>query len=128
MYELCFYISCSPDAPKNVSVSVSVSGVIEQGSSVTLTCSSDANPPEVNYTWFHQNEDQPKATGQNYTIAKIQPDHSGNYTCSVQNTIGVRYSTFPLVVVAGNKLTDSFIQLLIHPLMCIYTDSQVIVQ
>ncbi|XP_042244940.1 uncharacterized protein LOC121881289 [Thunnus maccoyii] len=38
-------------APKVPSVSLSPSGEIEEGSSLTLACSSDANPA-ANYTWF----------------------------------------------------------------------------
>ncbi|KAK3530215.1 hypothetical protein QTP86_018252, partial [Hemibagrus guttatus] len=40
------------DRPKKVSLSFSPSGEIVEGSSVTLTCSSDANPPVKNYTWY----------------------------------------------------------------------------
>ncbi|CAL8398870.1 unnamed protein product [Arctogadus glacialis] len=38
------------DAPKTPSVTVSPSGEVEEGSSVTLSCSSDANPA-AKYTW-----------------------------------------------------------------------------
>ncbi|XP_037620241.1 B-cell receptor CD22-like isoform X2 [Sebastes umbrosus] len=40
--------------PKLPSVSVSPSGEIVEGSSVTLTCSSDANPA-ARYTWYKKN-------------------------------------------------------------------------
>ncbi|CAL8401720.1 unnamed protein product [Gadus morhua 'NCC'] len=43
------------NAPKTPSVTVSPSGEIEEGSSVTLSCSSDANPA-ANYTWFKKKE------------------------------------------------------------------------
>ncbi|KAM4611960.1 B-cell receptor CD22-like [Polymixia lowei] len=87
-------------APKNTSVLVSLSGEIEEGSSVTLTCSSDANPP-AKYTWYKENEDSPKASGQNYTITAIRSDHSGNYYCETHNDRGGGNSTLQSIVVTG---------------------------
>ncbi|XP_076583699.1 sialoadhesin-like [Chaetodon auriga] len=87
-------------APKLPSVSVSPSGEIVEGSSVTLSCSSDANPA-ANYTWYKENEDAPTASGQNFTIMNIRAEHSGNYSCEAQNRRGRHNSTLHLVVVAG---------------------------
>uniref|UniRef100_A0A3Q1GZB2 Ig-like domain-containing protein n=1 Tax=Anabas testudineus TaxID=64144 RepID=A0A3Q1GZB2_ANATE len=72
--------------PNLPSVSVSPSEIVE-GSSVTLTCSSDANPA-ANYTWYKENEESPKASGQIFTITDIRAEHSGNYYCEVQNSVG----------------------------------------
>uniref|UniRef100_A0A3P8TUE2 Ig-like domain-containing protein n=1 Tax=Amphiprion percula TaxID=161767 RepID=A0A3P8TUE2_AMPPE len=82
-------------APKLPSVSGSVSG---EGSSVTVTCSSDANPA-ANYTWYKENEDSPKASGQTFTISDDGHEQSGNYQCKVQNSRGHHSSTLHLVVV-----------------------------
>ncbi|XP_071360037.1 B-cell receptor CD22-like isoform X7 [Trachinotus anak] len=87
-------------APKLPSVSVSPSGEIVEGSSVTLTCSSDANPA-AKYTWYKENEDSPKASGQIFTITELRPEHSGNYYCEAQNTRGRHNSTLNLTVVAA---------------------------
>ncbi|XP_056224091.1 B-cell receptor CD22-like [Seriola aureovittata] len=87
-------------SPSLLSVSVSPSGEIVEGSSVNLTCSSDANPA-ANYTWYKENEDSPKASGQIFTITDLRPEHSGNYYCEAQNTRGRRNSTLNLTVVAG---------------------------
>ncbi|KAK9975607.1 hypothetical protein ABG768_020851, partial [Culter alburnus] len=59
------------------------------GRSVTLSCSSDANPPELNYTWYRDTEEhlKPVQTGQNLTINNTDPTHSGRYVCTAQNTI-----------------------------------------
>ncbi|XP_073330598.1 sialoadhesin-like [Pagrus major] len=87
-------------APKLPSVSVSPSAEIVEGSSVTLTCSSDANPA-ANYTWYKENEDSPKASGQIFTITDFRAEHSGNYYCEAQNSRGRHNSTLQLIVVAG---------------------------
>ncbi|XP_062282328.1 B-cell receptor CD22-like [Scomber scombrus] len=87
-------------APKLPSVSVSPSGEIIEGSSVNLTCSSDANPA-ANYTWYKENEDSPKASGQIFTITDVRPEHSGNYYCEAQNRRGRHNSTLHLIVVKG---------------------------
>ncbi|XP_028419993.1 B-cell receptor CD22-like [Perca flavescens] len=83
--------------PKITSVSVSPSGEIMEGSSVTLNCSSDANPA-ANYTWYKENEDSPKASGQIFTITDVRPEHSGNYYCEAQNSRGRQNSTLHLIV------------------------------
>ncbi|KAL7827695.1 hypothetical protein AOLI_G00308470 [Acnodon oligacanthus] len=55
-------------APRNMSVSVSPSGPVMLGSSVTLSCSSDGNPA-VNYTWYRENGEQIE-TGPSLTITE----------------------------------------------------------
>ncbi|XP_051801943.1 B-cell receptor CD22-like [Acanthochromis polyacanthus] len=84
-------------APKLPSVSVSPSGEIMEGSSVNLTCSSDANPAAT-YTWFKENEDSPLHSGQIFTVTDFTAEHSGNYYCEAQNTRGRHNSTFYLNV------------------------------
>ncbi|XP_047434048.1 pregnancy-specific beta-1-glycoprotein 1-like isoform X4 [Mugil cephalus] len=86
--------------PKLPSVSVSPSGEIVEGSSGTLTCSSDANPA-ANYTWYKENEDSPKASGQIFTITDFRPEHRGSYYCEAQNRRGRHNSTLHLVGVTG---------------------------
>uniref|UniRef100_A0A3B3DCV2 Ig-like domain-containing protein n=1 Tax=Oryzias melastigma TaxID=30732 RepID=A0A3B3DCV2_ORYME len=81
------YVSINVEyPPKTSNVSVNVSGKILEGSSVTLTCSSDANPA-ANYTWFKKDEDSPKASGPNWTISDFRAELSGVYYCE-QNSYG----------------------------------------
>ncbi|KAF7652004.1 hypothetical protein LDENG_00102490 [Lucifuga dentata] len=86
-------------APKLPSVSTSHSAEIVVGSSVTLTCSSDANP-EASYTWYKEDEDSPKASGQIYNITDIRPEHAGTYYCEAHNSRGRHISTLHLTVPA----------------------------
>ncbi|XP_060942274.1 vascular cell adhesion protein 1-like [Limanda limanda] len=90
-------------APKPPSVSVSPSGEIMEGSSVTLTCSSDANPA-AHYTWYKEDEDSPTASGQNITITNITAEHGGKYQCEAQNTHGRSNTTLHLTVGAGKSV------------------------
>uniref|UniRef100_A0A4W4E2C1 Ig-like domain-containing protein n=1 Tax=Electrophorus electricus TaxID=8005 RepID=A0A4W4E2C1_ELEEL len=84
---------CVRYSPKNVSVSISPSGEIVEGSSVTLTCSSDANPPVQNYTWFKEGGTSPVGSGQTYSIISIMAEHTGLYYCVAQNEHGALNGT-----------------------------------
>ncbi|KAA0721819.1 Hemicentin-1 Fibulin-6 [Triplophysa tibetana] len=77
-------------APRNVSVSISSSGVIVEGDSVNLTCSSESNPPVLIYSWFK--EEKFVGSGNIYRISNIRSDHSGEYKCKTSNNHGVKYS------------------------------------
>ncbi|XP_075947910.1 uncharacterized protein LOC142949910 isoform X5 [Anarhichas minor] len=91
---------CSADAPRVPLVLMRHSGDIMKNSSVTLTCSSDANPA-ANYTWYKEDEDSPKASGQIFIITDFRAEHSGNYSCEAQNRRGRSNSTLHLTVLAG---------------------------
>ncbi|XP_070297028.1 basigin-like [Salvelinus sp. IW2-2015] len=91
--------------PKNTSVSVSPSGEIVEGSSVTLTCSSDANPPVDKYTWYKKNVTSPKASGQSYSITNIISEDRGEYYCEAQNGRGSMNSTAQMIIVAGKQIS-----------------------
>uniref|UniRef100_A0A8C2IGX2 Ig-like domain-containing protein n=1 Tax=Cyprinus carpio TaxID=7962 RepID=A0A8C2IGX2_CYPCA len=75
--------------PKNISVSISPSGEIVEGDSVTLSCNSDAKPAaEIN--WFK--EGKPVESGRIYSISNICSCHSGEYKCRSRNKHGERES------------------------------------
>ncbi|XP_067296768.1 sialoadhesin-like [Pseudorasbora parva] len=76
--------------PKNVSVSISPSGVIVEGDSVTLSCSSDSNPPALNFSWFKG--ETIVGSERIYSISKISSDDSGEYKCKSINEHGEKYS------------------------------------
>eukprot|EP00063_Salmo_salar_P074607 XP_014049442.1 PREDICTED: B-cell receptor CD22-like [Salmo salar] len=89
--------------PKNTSVSVSPSGEIVEGSSVTLTCSSDANPPVDKYTWYFQNETFLNGFGQMYNISKFKSKDNGHYHCEAWNGRGSRNSTALMIILPGKQ-------------------------
>jgi len=62
---------CFPDPPQSVSVSISPSGVIVEGDSVTLKCISDSNPPALNFSWFKENETSAVGSGQSFSISSV---------------------------------------------------------
>ncbi|KAK9540878.1 hypothetical protein VZT92_003299 [Zoarces viviparus] len=79
-------------APKLPSVSVSPSAEIVEGSSVTLTCSSDANPA-ANYTWYKENQTRPHGEGAIYSFPSIRSEDRGIYYCKSENKHGEINST-----------------------------------
>nr|XP_017212152.1 B-cell receptor CD22-like [Danio rerio] len=78
--------------PKSVSVSVSGSAVIVSGDSVTLSCSSDSNPPALNFTWFKENQSLAVGSGQSFSISSFNSSHSGRYYCKAHNKYGSQRS------------------------------------
>ncbi|XP_059407382.1 B-cell receptor CD22-like [Carassius carassius] len=75
--------------PVSVSLSISPSGVIVEGDSVTLDCSNDSNPPgEI--SWFKG--ETIVGSGRIFSISKISSDHSGEYKCKSINEHGEKYS------------------------------------
>ncbi|XP_055060143.2 B-cell receptor CD22 [Misgurnus anguillicaudatus] len=77
-------------SPRKVLVGISPSGEIVEGDSVSLSCSSDANPPVYQYRWIRGNLFV--GFGKTYSIKSIRSDQSGEYKCKVFNEIGWKYS------------------------------------
>nr|XP_055062228.1 B-cell receptor CD22-like isoform X2 [Misgurnus anguillicaudatus] len=85
----------APDTPV---ISIKPSGELLEGDSVTLTCSSESNPPVKDYNWFKGNNTSYLGSGSTYIISKIRSDHSGKYLCRSRNELGARYSEVTLNV------------------------------
>uniref|UniRef100_A0A8C5CSY4 Ig-like domain-containing protein n=1 Tax=Gadus morhua TaxID=8049 RepID=A0A8C5CSY4_GADMO len=84
----CTYIIVfMTDAPKTPSVSVRPPGEIKEGGSVTLSCSSDANPA-ANYTWFKDNQPLPWEPSRPYTLDSVSSKDRGTYRCQAENQYG----------------------------------------
>ncbi|XP_042620300.1 B-cell receptor CD22 [Cyprinus carpio] len=89
--------------PKNVSVSISPSGVIVEGDSVTLSCSSDSNPPALIFRWFKENQSSAVGSGQSFSISSFNSSHSGRFYCEAQNKHGSQRSASVSVTVKGTQ-------------------------
>uniref|UniRef100_A0A8C7G3Q6 Ig-like domain-containing protein n=1 Tax=Oncorhynchus kisutch TaxID=8019 RepID=A0A8C7G3Q6_ONCKI len=78
--------------PKNTSVSVSPSDSVLEGSSVTLTCRSNANPAGT-YAWYRVNGDQVTSIGHgNKHQTQVYTDHRQFY-CGATNDHGTKNSS-----------------------------------
>ncbi|XP_031168257.1 B-cell receptor CD22-like isoform X2 [Sander lucioperca] len=76
--------------PKNTSVSVRPSMEADAGSNITLTCSSHANPPVENYTWFKIDDGDIMNVGNGPVFV---PGDGGQYLCSATNKHGSQNSS-----------------------------------
>ncbi|CAM4462519.1 unnamed protein product [Leuciscus chuanchicus] len=76
-------------SPRSVSVSISPSGVIVEGDSVTLNCISDSNPP-AEISWIKGGTIL--QSGETYSITNIKSESSGDYRCSARNNHGSQTS------------------------------------
>ncbi|KAK7161123.1 hypothetical protein R3I94_003952 [Phoxinus phoxinus] len=98
--------------PKSVSVSVSGSGVIVEGDSVTLNCISDSNPPALNFSWFKDNETSAVGSGQSFSISSFNSSVSERFYCEAQNKHGSRRSAsvalFVSATFAGGQNTGVY--------------------
>ncbi|XP_048051256.1 B-cell receptor CD22-like [Megalobrama amblycephala] len=83
--------------PRNVSVLINGSGEIVSGDSVTLICSSDSNPPALNFSWFKENESSAVGSGQSFSALQ-----SGRFYCQAHNQHGSQRSDAVTVTVKGH--------------------------
>uniref|UniRef100_A0A3B4UEM8 Ig-like domain-containing protein n=1 Tax=Seriola dumerili TaxID=41447 RepID=A0A3B4UEM8_SERDU len=99
--------------PKNTSVSVRPSTEEDTGSNITLICSSHANPPVENYTWF-------KICGGDIVDVGHQPvffaGESGQYLCSVSNKHGSQNSSVVCTLRSKDSCSEQSCNTL--PLFC----------
>ncbi|XP_065805226.1 B-cell receptor CD22-like [Labrus bergylta] len=111
------YLTFSSDSPKNTSVSISPSGLVSADIHVNLTCSSRANPPVSNFTWFKISRDGPMivSEGEFYSFNATE---GGVYYCVAMNDLGNQTSPQINLSVAG---VDVHITLKILGIVLLYS-------
>uniref|UniRef100_A0A672G404 Ig-like domain-containing protein n=1 Tax=Salarias fasciatus TaxID=181472 RepID=A0A672G404_SALFA len=88
-----------------IDVSVSLHGAIVEGSSVTLTCSSDANPA-ASYTWYRNHHKLAHGPEGTYHFPSISWEDRGTYSCKSENKHGTMSLSRPVDVQCKDKLVD----------------------
>ena len=95
------------DAPRLPSVSVYPTDVIVEGTSVSLTCSSDAHPA-ANYSWIKENgrQSSPPLSRKEYLVfSSIKSTDSGEYLCTAESDLG-RNTASKLIIVQCKSNID----------------------
>ncbi|KAL2086249.1 hypothetical protein ACEWY4_017308 [Coilia grayii] len=97
-----------PSPPLKISVmyttktSVIPSGVILEGNTVSLTCSSDANPPVETYSWYRRTGDKTTEVGSGQTHSfTLTSATAGLYHCQANNRHGYQNGSVIEVSVSG---------------------------
>ncbi|XP_064805692.1 B-cell receptor CD22-like isoform X4 [Oncorhynchus masou masou] len=91
-------------SPKDTSASISPTDPVLVGSCVNLTCSSTANPPVTNFTWFQISEFETTqvASGQSYTL-NVTVGDGGLYYCEGRNSHGCGKSNEVQLAIKGQE-------------------------
>ncbi|XP_055738229.1 vascular cell adhesion protein 1-like [Salvelinus fontinalis] len=93
-------------SPKDTSASISPADPVLVGSCVNLTCSSTANPPVTNFTWFQISGDKPiqVASGLSYSL-NVTVGDGGLYYCEARNSHGCGKSNDVQLAIKGKTGT-----------------------
>ncbi|XP_045558715.1 myelin-associated glycoprotein isoform X2 [Salmo salar] len=93
-------------SPKDTSASISPADPVLVGSCVNLTCSSTANPPVTNFTWFQISGGKTTqvASGQSYSL-NVTVGDGGLYYCEARNSHGCGKSKEVWLTIKGQEET-----------------------
>ncbi|XP_019748557.1 vascular cell adhesion protein 1-like [Hippocampus comes] len=81
-------------APRSTSIQVSPLGVVSEGGSVTLSCSSEGAPPVESFAWFKDMETGsiPDSFGPRLHLTRLKYTDGGEYFCVARNSLGTERS------------------------------------
>ncbi|XP_033857101.3 vascular cell adhesion protein 1 [Acipenser ruthenus] len=95
-------------APQKPLVSGSSSSTVREGEEMSLTCSTQSNPP-AELVWkklLPQGQSQVVAEGETLFIGKAQPFDSGEYQCEALNALGSSSTNIEITVQVAPKNTS----------------------
>lgn len=78
------------------------SSEVTEGSLVTFTCKSDANPPVDDYTWYKKKVVQGEE--RTFTLSQVSIKDSGKYWCEAKNQYGEKTSNMATLNVLSKSL------------------------
>ncbi|XP_061738822.1 B-cell receptor CD22-like [Nerophis ophidion] len=82
-------------APKNTSVSYA--SPVTEGTSITLTCNTDANPVVDSYTWYQVDGGQVTPVGSSEKMSITVTEATNKFYCSVHNKYGYQNSSITVI-------------------------------
>ncbi|XP_045558719.1 sialic acid-binding Ig-like lectin 12 [Salmo salar] len=96
-------------SPKDTSASISPADPVLVGSCVNLTCSSTANPPVTNFTWFQISGGKTRhvESGQSYSL-NVTVGDGGLYYCEARNSHGCGKSKEVWLTIKGQETSMGF--------------------
>ncbi|KAM4531323.1 B-cell receptor CD22-like isoform 2-T2 [Odontesthes bonariensis] len=107
-------------SPKNTSVSVTPSAVVDPGNNVTLICSSHGNPTVENYAWFkiHNNSITAVSHQAAHHFRSISQRDDGQYFCTATNEHGSHNSSVVTLKVRAHSVNNKRTILIITAVNC----------
>lgn len=92
-YGTCLFFLLPPVSPKDTSAEIiDPSGPMLEGSWVTLSCNSKANPPVEGYTWYRVDGDQVTLVGFRMTLTTEVTKPNSLFYCEARNQLGEQKS------------------------------------
>ncbi|XP_059497258.1 hemicentin-1-like [Stegostoma tigrinum] len=99
-------------APRNMKVLITpLNSTINEGDNITLSCTSDSNPPPSWYKWTRRKGEETEAlesSERDLTLYRVTRKQEGVYSCQAGNTVGanrseecrieIRKSSFGLII------------------------------
>lgn len=97
---LCDQVKYAPKVIVSIVDGALDTGRIPEGNIVSLLCQADANPSDINYRWYINDEQIDGQTSHTVTLFNVTRDYQNSLVkCVVQNSVGISLDTESLDVI-----------------------------